>query len=160
MNLNSLFKHQKRLDARIIEEHNLEDKDVSVEKLVALSVELGEFKNELPETFKFWSKKKNNYEKALVEYVDCIHFAISVANDLGYEKHTYVSTEPRDLNRLYLGLQDIITTLSVSEAARHIEALMNNLILLGYQTSFTEKQVIEAYHKKHAINHKRQDNKY
>lgn len=160
MNLNSLFKKQKQLDEHIVDEKGLQGQDNYIDKLVALSVELGECKNEYPQTFKFWSNKKNHHEKGLIEYVDCIHFAISIALELGYKNHTYVKTTPRDLNKLYLGLQNIVATLSVSKKHRHIKALLNNLILLGYQLGFTEDDVLKAYDKKNEVNYERQAQNY
>ena len=43
--------------------------------------ELGELMNELPTYFKYWKKTSaDNKEKALEEYVDCLHFAVSLLN--------------------------------------------------------------------------------
>ena|SRR5699024_197982 len=160
MNLNSLFKYQKEFDERVIKEHKLENYDTFTDKLVALSVELAELKNELPETFKFWSNKKNNREKAIEEYTDCVHFGISLALDMGLESYTYIQTQPKDLNKLYLGLQNVVTVLSVSYKQRHVKELLNNLITLGYQLNLTEADVIAAYHDKNKENHNRQSNGY
>lgn len=160
MNLNSLFKYQKKLDDRIEKEHDLSNRDTFTERLVALSVELAELKNELPETFKFWSNKKNNRDRAVEEYIDCIHFAISIALKKGLDSHTYIQTQPKDLNKLYLGLQNVVTVLSVSYKQRHVKELLNNLIALGYQLNLTESDVIAAYHDKNKVNHSRQDNGY
>lgn len=160
MDLNCLFKHQKILDDRIEKEHDLSNRDTYTERLVALSVELAELKNELTETFKFWSNKKNNRERAVEEFIDCIHFAISIALKKGIESYTYIPTQPKDLNKLYLGLQYVVTVLSVSYKQRHVNDLLNNLITLGYQLGFTEDEVIAAYHDKNKENHNRQDNNY
>src|SRR5699024_4861024 len=160
MNLNSLLSKQKQLDEHIVNEKGLHGQDNYLNKLVSLSVELGECKNEYPETFKFWSNKKNDRKKGLVEFVDCIHFAISIALEIGYKEHIYIQTTPKDLNRLYLGLQNIVSTLSVDKDKRHIETLLNNLISLGYQLGFTEDDVLNAYEDKNKENHRRQETNY
>src|SRR5699024_4097945 len=157
MNLNPLFIKQKQLDEHIVNEKGLHGQDNYLNKLVSLSVELGECKNEYPASFKFWSNKKNDRKKGLVEFVDCIHFAISIALELGYEEHRYIQTTRKDLNKLYLGLQNITATLSVDKDKRHIESLLNNLILLGYQLDFTEEDVLDAYENKNKESHRRQE---
>lgn len=138
----------------------MQGQDNYINKLVALSVELGECKNEYPQTFKFWSNKKNDHKNGLIEHVDCVHFAISIALDLGYTEHTYTKAQPKDLNAMYLGLQNIVATLSVSRKQRHVESLLNNLITLGYQLGFTEQNVLNAYDDKNKENHRRQETNY
>jgi len=115
-NLSNLFETQKLLDNRIVDEHNLHGEDLLPKKILSLQVELGELANELPEVFKFWSKKKNNYEKALVEYCDCLHFILSIGNDVGTEYFYYepMIKKEKDIttqfitvfNYAYLILQD------------------------------------------------------
>src|SRR5699024_8905787 len=148
MNLNTLFTKQKQLDEHIVNEKGLHGQDNYLNKLVSLSVELGECKNEYPETFKFWSNKKNDRKKGLVEFADCIHFKISRAIEMEYKEQKNIQTTSKDLNKLYLGLQNITATLSVDNDKRHIESLLNNLILLGYQLDFTEDDVLNAYEDK------------
>src|SRR5699024_7253229 len=81
MNLQPLFETQAKLDKRIVEKKGLQGKDLLDKKILSLQVELGELANELPEVFKFWSNKKNNYKKALEEYCDCLHFILSIGNE-------------------------------------------------------------------------------
>jgi len=92
----------------------------------------------------------------LEEYVDTIHFTLSIANDLGYTSHEYTELQPMDLNELTLGITNIASTLHKFRTKKHIETLFNYVILLGYQLGFDEKMVIEAYHEKNKENYKRQ----
>src|SRR5690625_3722892 len=90
MNLNKLFPVQKKLDEHILSEKGLRGQDLLKKKTVALICELYELSNEL-KFFKFWKEDiKINRDLALEEYSDVIHFALSIANDLGYrsEEHT------------------------------------------------------------------------
>src|SRR5699024_9511614 len=96
----------------------------------------------------------------LEEYVDIIHFALSIANDLNYQSHKYIKAEPRDLNDLVLGITNAITVLSVSPNKDLMNSILNNIISLGYQLGFDEKTVVQAYMSKNEINHERQINGY
>mgnify|MGYP001239099205 FL=1 len=159
MNLNSLFEKQKELDEYIAKEKGL-DKKHTLEKITALSIELGELMNEFPELFKFWSNKKNNREKGLVEYVDAVHFALSIGIDMGYTEHKYTKTIPKDMRMTYLGLQNILAILAVTMDKRHLPTLFDYLITFGYQLGFTEQDVIKAYDEKNEINYARQNSGY
>src|SRR5699024_6894313 len=86
MNLQPLFETQPKLDKRIVEQKELEEQDLLDKKILALQVELGELANELPEVFKFWSNKKNNYKKALEEYCDCLHFILSIGLEHNFDE--------------------------------------------------------------------------
>src|SRR5699024_12838887 len=90
MNINSLFIKQKQLDEHIVNEKGLYGQDLLKKKTVALICELYELSNEL-KFFKFWKEDiKINRDLALEEYSDVIHFALSIANDLGYTEHKYI----------------------------------------------------------------------
>ena len=96
----------------------------------------------------------------LEEYVDTLHFALSIANDLGYHEHEYIKTQPRDLNELVIGTTNLATIIPMSRSKEHVSTLINNIIAFGYQLGFTEKDVIEAYYEKNKENHERQENGY
>src|SRR5699024_398765 len=100
------------------------------------------------------------YNPLLEEYVDVVHFLKSIANDLGYTSHTYIKTQPRDLNDLVIGITNAVTILAVNPSHKLMESIYNNVITLGYQLGFDEEQVIAAYHDKNKENHSRQSNGY
>src|SRR5690625_5804429 len=100
MNLTKMFKIQKELDERIVKEKDLKGVDLLDKKILSLQVELGELANELPEVFKFWSNKKNNYKKALEEYCDCLHFILSIGNEIDIKQWDYDYTFMDDLMEL------------------------------------------------------------
>ncbi|MGQ8924303.1 dUTP diphosphatase, partial [Bacillus halotolerans] len=99
MNLQKMFEMQKALDERIIKEKGLEGQDLLPNLILALQVELAECANEW-RGFKHWSndrepriclidKKgqtaKEYYKNPLLEeYVDCLHFILSIGNRLGW----------------------------------------------------------------------------
>lgn len=96
----------------------------------------------------------------LEEYVDTIHFTLSIANDLGVHEHKYIETEPQDLNKLVLGITNLATIIPTSREQYHVKSLLNNIILLGYQLGFTEQDIITAYHDKNKENYARQKSGY
>lgn len=121
MNLTKLFEMQKVLDERINKEKGLEGQDLLPQKILALLVELGELANEW-RGFKFWSKRQfptnlevhsidkegNVYYRntLLEEYVDCLHFLLSIGLELSvntnhiFKAETYHETVTQ-FNRLY-----------------------------------------------------------
>lgn len=96
----------------------------------------------------------------LEEFVDTIHFVLSIANDLGVHEHEYIKTQPRDLNELVIGTTNLATIIPMSRSKEHVQTLINNIIAFGYQLGFDEKTVVEAYDKKNAENYKRQNSNY
>ena len=156
MNLNSLFPKQKRLDEHIYKENDVNEEEIFERKIVAFNTELHELANEL-QFFKYWKKETNiDKERAIEEYIDVIHFTISIANALGVHEHKYIDTKPRDLNKLFIGITNLTTVISASKSKEHVKSLINNVIALGYQLGLTEKDVLEVYDKKNAENYERQ----
>lgn len=157
MNLNSLFEKQKELDEYIYQKNNVTVEQVFKRKIVAFIEELYELANEL-QFFKYWKENINiDRQRAIEEYIDVIHFTLSIANDLGVHEHKYVKTQPRDLNDLVIGITNLATVISISKDKEHVKSLINNVIALGYQLGLTEKDVLEAYDKKNAVNYERQE---
>src|SRR5690606_26594705 len=160
MNLNPLFQKQAELDKYIYSQNNVTAKEVFEKKIVALLVELGELANEL-QFFKYWKENINiDRQRAIEEYIDVIHFAIGLAVDLGIDEHEYIETQPRDLNKLFIGITNLATVLSTSKEKEHAKTLLNNIIALGYQLGLDEQTVIGAYNKKNEVNYERQENGY
>jgi dimeric dUTPase (all-alpha-NTP-PPase superfamily) len=170
LNLAKLFELQRQLDEHIEKEHpRQEGEDRLLKKILALQVEIAELANELPEVFKFWSHKKNNREKALEEFCDGLHFLLSVGLEI---------TEPDmiDLERWHVNKSDNITDqflwlmADVSELYHSLcnntyskfdyEFLLLRFIHLGEMLGFTWEEVEEAYLRKNAVNHQRQNSGY
>ena len=85
MNIEKLMTMQAGLDQHIELKHGLQSENLVERKILALLVELGELANET-RCFKFWSLKgPADQETILMEYVDGIHFILSLANDHGFK---------------------------------------------------------------------------
>lgn len=77
-----LYEMQVELDERIIKEKGLEGQDLISNTVLALQVEIGECGNEW-RYFKDWSNDRlPRRAKMLVEFVDCLHFILSLARQL------------------------------------------------------------------------------
>lgn len=174
MDLKSLFEMQKVLDYRIEQEHpRVDGEDRLGKKLLALQVELGELANELPQTFKFWSNKKNDYKKALVEYVDCLHFVLSIGLEIGMKGDDFVKFLDNKarlmngmgdkflyINKKLLTLYEDIRDKDSKDAIYHWVHLFDQFKQLSELLGFTWEQIERAYLNKNKINHERQNNGY
>ena len=160
MNLNTLFEKQKELDKYIYEKKNVTVEEIFEKKIVAFLDELFELANEL-QFFKYWKDEiVIDRQRAIEEYIDVIHFTLSIANDLGVNEHKYVKTKYRDLNDVFLGITNLATVISVSKDKEQVKSLINNIISLGYQLGLTEEIVLAEYDKKNEINYERQNSNY
>lgn len=173
MDLTKLFEMQKVLDERIVKEKGLEGQSLLPKKFLALRTELGEFANELPEVFKFWSNKKNDYKKALVEYVDCLHFILSIGLEIGVsveklevatrEFGSVVKDGAHQINDVFLNISDVGINIQLNRldaALSEYEDLFLRFLLLGTEFGFDWEQVEDGYYAKNTINHSRQENNY
>ena len=87
MDLTYLLEKQKQLDDYIIYSKNLYDLDKKSRlnnTALAMFVELGEMMNEI-RSFKHWTQKPPSHHTVIIdEYVDVLHFFLSLANQLGF----------------------------------------------------------------------------
>lgn len=209
MNLEKLFEMQKVLDDHIIKEKGLEGKDLYPNTVLSLIVELGEFANE-GRWFKHWSDdqeprtkkwigmeykdnefggidpvhRTDKYSNPLLEeYVDCLHFFLSIAIQKGWQEALYIPLEPIQetiedgfeggLTGIFL---EMIYFLNNSYMEDHPEdkmiadfqvnaywfrtawSLFITIGIGGFR--FTEEEIEQAYFTKNAVNHKRQEQGY
>ena len=194
MNLTELFEQQRKLDEEIERKHPAKPReDRLAKKLLALSVELGECANEW-RGFKFWSEnqmanthsispifgteedgtpyqsyKENN--PLLEEYIDCLHFALSIGNDVVKEigkLQTLIQPKRlRDINDQYLWTSHKVNLFyqhhrdAIDKAySYYYLQLINAIIGLGEMLGFTQQQIEQAYHDKNKTNWERQATGY
>lgn len=183
MNLQHLFEMQRKLDQDIIQKKGLQGVDTSEQKILALLVELGECANEW-RGFKFWSEdqepRTNKLEVSfphaenkedhgphhkfvnplLEEYVDCLHFVLSIGIE-SFEEVTgfseYKSMKLRNINDQFNALFDLISG-SIGEH-KYME-IVAYFLGLGEMLGFTWDQITEAYELKNKVNFERQVNGY
>lgn len=162
MNLLKLFELQKNLDEHIRENHGLWGQSLLSKKILALQVELAELANET-RCFKYWSDKKpSNREVILEEYVDCLHFILTLGLEKNFTNIELDSKEPHQYNiitqllNLYIDINDFV----VCSSKDHYITLFEDFINLGRILGFTAAEIEMAYYKKNDINHKRQNEGY
>lgn len=181
MNLKELFQMQRQLDQHIEEKHPRENgEDRLAKKILALQVELGELANE-QRSWKFWSHdqeprtviynnvglKKVKTNPLLEEYVDCLHFILSIGLELKAEKLVVWSVQESEsiidmFNRVFMQIS-VIQSCIESRATimqTHYSILVDLFVELGEMLGFTWEQIEEAYMSKNAVNHARQENGY
>ncbi|WP_209122051.1 dUTP diphosphatase [Alkalihalobacillus sp. BA299] len=163
MNLEKLFNMQRQLNERIIREHQLEGQDLLAEQILALEVELGELANET-RCFKYWSNKPPaDRHIILEEYVDGLHFILSLGivlkfEDVQLQEKRYDSEI--SLVNVFQRVFDLITKLSENQSDESFIELFTTYLLLGEQLGFTHEDIEQAYFEKNEVNHKRQDEGY
>ncbi|WP_114569982.1 dUTP diphosphatase [Exiguobacterium flavidum] len=156
----TLFEMQDQLDKRIQAEHGLNGNQFD-DRLLALLVELGELANET-RCFKFWSRKgPAPQETILEEYVDGVHFLLSLGLALNLERSSF------DEGDAYLtatdGFLDVYNktnVFAISRTEQSYETLMGAFLALGATLGFTQEMIFEAYVSKNEANHVRQDSGY
>lgn len=165
--LRELQDKQKRLDDFIIKKHDLEGQDLLQNKIIALDVELSEFANEV-EFFKYWKENKGK-GRELEEACDCLHFILSIANDLNCDLDEYVDFNypcflNESLNSMYLKIKDLLisevlwSNTYTSESG--ISMILENFISMIKELGFTFDDLVKEYNKKYEINIKRQEEGY
>lgn len=151
--LKELLEMQRVLDESILTAKGIKEYPLENMK-VALFVELGELMNEFPTKFKHWkSSAKDNREKGLVEYVDCLHFVLSLANqDEYFELHTpYEEAQFKYIH----GIWETINLISRAIEGDFFISLFLGLFQLGKELGFTWEEIYEAYKRKNEVNYQR-----
>lgn len=163
VNWTKLFEMQNQLDEYIAKTQNIEANDeLFTKKILALLVELGELANET-RCFKFWSTKKSSErEIVLEEYVDGIHFILS----LGISKNfTITPQETREIHNDNLTKQflDVFAkgiNFKQTTNQNTYNELVNAYLSLGYLLGFDPADIETAYVEKNEVNFARQDQGY
>lgn len=162
MNLRRLYDMQRELDAKIESQHGLRKEDLVDEKVLALLVELGELANET-RCFKFWSVKPPAERGVILEeYVDGIHFILSLGLTFGYGHETSrgLAEEAVSLTEQFNRVYQIVSILKDDLSEENYYLLLNSYIQLGEMLGFEWAEVEQAYLEKNQVNHERQQQGY
>lgn len=163
INWSKLFAMQRELDERIMREHGLSGEYFS-ERLLALQVEVAELANET-RCFKYWSvKPPSERSQILEEYVDGIHFILSLGLLLEFESFSFGETlsveKEIGLVEQFLTIYQCISQLQVDRSKQSFETLAREYVLLGLMLGFSDRDIEMAYIEKNEINHARQEQGY
>ncbi|MFC0235418.1 dUTP diphosphatase [Fictibacillus phosphorivorans] len=164
MKIKELFSMQNELNMRIVKEHKLDNSSLFEQRRLAFLVELGELANET-RCFKYWSKRPaSEKEVILEEYVDGLHFVLSIGLDLSF-KEVEITTEVDlsekmdkiDINTLFLNLYQSGSKSLLNE---EFQSFFDTFLGLGVKLGFSFEEIEEAYFAKNKVNHARQDTGY
>jgi dimeric dUTPase (all-alpha-NTP-PPase superfamily) len=163
MELEEMFTMQKGLDDHIKENHGLEHEDVFDRKVLALLVEVGEFANET-RCFKYWSLKPSSpMETVLEEFVDGIHFILSLGLECGFESikeiHS-VGSHPLSVSEQFLKVYQSIMNFRTEPTLNAYKQMFSDYLFLGSLLGIHDKEIKEAYISKNEVNYKRQEEGY
>lgn len=159
----TLFSMQETLDKHIIDNHQLQQKDLMEEKYLALLVELGELANET-RCFKFWSKKPASArKKVLEEYVDGVHFILSLGIEKGYQftpDSTLITQEQVALTKQFNNVFQAIIAFREESTQENYHELFRQFLQLGHLLDFSNDDIYQAYIAKNEVNFDRQADGY
>ncbi|MDQ1144801.1 dimeric dUTPase (all-alpha-NTP-PPase superfamily) [Bacillus sp. SORGH_AS 510] len=163
MNLEKLFHMQKALDSHIEEKHELQKENLFERKALALLVEIGELANET-RCFKFWSVKPSSEKDVILEeFVDGIHFILSLGIECGFNK---VPIELEGINSTSTVTEQFLAvyeTISLFQKNKELDGYINvfeSYMQLAALLGFTKEEIEEAYFRKNEVNYQRQQNNY
>lgn len=183
MNINMLFKMQESFDVRILEEKNLTWEETFQSRILAFIDEVAECMKEW-QGFKFW--KKDNAPKTveriatdwddngnatewvvnpnknplLEEYVDGLHFAISLCIHTEAEVNLPVTIFCDDVAEQFLEIYSLAVRLKDKPTAINADILLSHYFGLGEMLGFKLEEIERAYMEKNKVNHDRQDSGY
>jgi len=161
VNWTELFDMQRKLDAYIKKNHQLEEADLFSEKILALLVELGELANET-RSFKYWSTKAaSDREVILEEYVDNVHFLLSLGIEKNYQ-FTHIEVEETKNNMVEQFNEVYRKAIYFSERQSEVnyKELVEAYLQLANLLGFTEQAILNAYIEKNEVNYERQQSGY
>lgn len=161
MNLQELFHMQRELDRYIQSNRNVEE-SVFRKKVLALQVELSELANET-RCFKFWSTKGPSDKNTLLEeYVDCIHFILSLGIEKGFDslEQWPSPTREQDLTELFLLAHQGVGRFAQQATLEEYQSLWQTFGALAEALGFSYEEVLTAYVEKNETNYKRQQQGY
>ena len=166
MDLKRLFQMQRELDLTIETKNNLQEEDLFERKVFAFLVEAAELANET-RCFKFWSQKGPSKKEILLEeYVDGIHFLLSLgiekkldSIEIQLDKGTEVPNR-LDLTSHFIKVNEAALTFFHKPAKETYLQLFYTYLQLSALLGFTLTEVEEAYFAKNKVNYQRQESNY
>ncbi|MEH7106564.1 dUTP diphosphatase, partial [Bacillus sp. JJ1764] len=158
-----LFQMQKALDSHIEQKHQLQNEDLFSRKVLALLVELGELANEA-RSFKFWSVKPASPKAVILEeYVDGVHFILSLGIECGFDKQIMeldVKPEIADVTEQFLQVYNQISQFQKEKNVANYLKLFSAYFQLGSLLGIAYEEMEQAYFSKNEVNYQRQQNNY
>lgn len=104
----------------------------------------------------------------LEEFVDCLHFILSIGNQIEFDQEIddrYISDSiTRQFNFIFEDVSKLMKSIRMRKPKADLKAwyemIIEGIIGLGEMLGFTWDQIEESYFEKNRINHERQNNGY
>ena len=153
-----VYDNNKRLDGIFFQKY--EKEDIYRKNCIEFLVELGEFVNET-KVFKYWSIKKPDKEKMLLEYADTITMCLTFYRELGLEiDDRYLHIDETDILKVINYLYQKISLLLNNLSEELIKDIFYNLLYLGELLEISEEETLNAICEKHKIIEERLNSDY
>ena len=161
LQLGPLYELQKDLDAEIAKNHGVTYDSTHQRRLLAFLVEVGEFANET-RCFKYWSYKgPSPMEVMLEEYVDGLHFLLSLGIPLGVSSYeAKIETRKGNLTEALLDCYGLAYRLKDDYTLHSYYALVDEYLSILTLIGANGDSLVQAYKKKMEENHRRQATNY
>lgn len=162
IDLTLLYDAQKKLDLLIAENHHITYRKTRTDRLIALLVEICEWANEI-RCFKYWSHKGSSPKEVVIEeYVDALHFFLSLGIDIktSFVIYSISSDETKSLSEDFLELFSLYGDFSKNQDDATYQKVFAKFIDMSIKCGFSWSEVIDAYQRKLDVNLKRQENNY
>ncbi|MCP3025484.1 dUTP diphosphatase [Halobacillus sp. A5] len=160
MDWTTYYNWQAQLDEHIIKTQSLEEAEVIDDKILALYVEVGELANET-RCFKFWSTKPSSDKKVVLEeYVDGLHFILSLGLDLDFRYESGFLTDISNKTDAFLNVFTSIEQFKHERNKSSYEQMFEAYLILGQSLGIAESELKKAYEYKNQINFQRQNQGY
>src|SRR5699024_10202702 len=100
------------------------------------------------------------FNPLLEEYVDCLHFILSIGNDCQFDGDFYYTSHKDSVSEQFNHLFNKIGVFYLYRTKGSYTSVFNYFLALGDFLGFTWTKVEQAYLKKNKINHERQESGY
>ena len=162
--LPSLLEKQQELDGYIMRERGLTHDETIEQRKLAFVVELAELAQEW-RGFKYWSDNQQPSDKMLEEYVDVLHFALSLHNyykgDTQYAMSISLTLEEKEYASESKVLELFSEILQLNDNHYWREGTMLIVVvMLGNKLLLSGEDILKEYDRKYQINIERQNNGY
>jgi dimeric dUTPase (all-alpha-NTP-PPase superfamily) len=152
----TMFDMQHTLDKKIRLKRGLQHARLKKKKQFALFVEIGEFANEWG-GFKYWKFAHHADRDAMrEEYIDIVHFTLSLGIELSYKKLAASLTESytisKDIETQLMRMVNMASSGRLIEGYPRLFALVRGL---GHMLGMDDEDIFKEYRRKNEINYKR-----
>lgn len=100
------------------------------------------------------------FNPLLEEYVDCLHFILSIGNTIGTRYFAYDECLQEGEETITRQFQTVFGYAFLITEDNYCSELLNTFLILGEMLGFTWEQIEQAYFAKNKINHQRQESGY